>query len=465
LCLFAALAASPVSVLSQSDSISLHFTLTGWADDTWLLLEDRDAVGDGRLSAAGILQRFHEKIDSEYHLDIISNVFSPVEEFAWYNQFNGLRWRGGSINRRDLIDQTDVRVAVGIGGSWRARVLVDNKNTPILARSSLRLALEKGWRSGIFAFAEGSFHEIKPSSDIAVGGGFRGKRLEASASFVVIDAFNGVVSQLLRESHSSPVTSLDHERQPLALRTTVAARGGTRVRGELHAAVLFPTTIRVADGTVPDSGFRQEERFGYVGVLGEWSLARDYTVGAFATYVRAAVDRRPLPLGLASDDFRLVQRTTEFGGILLARPFNRWLFQNRIVHSRRPELRTPRSDSVTLVDWEDRAWSGQAEVTYMAPRGFIAGTAFEWDLREVVRGNPDSTELTADVEGRLVGIGQVPSAEFLGRDHTRVRFEIGWIFLPGRKFTLGFRIDVDGDKYAGDNSPFDGAHGRFEFTW
>ncbi len=442
----------------------LRFTLEDWANETWLLLEDRDAVGDGRLSRLGILQRFDDKIDAEYELDLVSSAFSLIDDYWWRTQDNGIRYLGGSINRRELYQRTDVKIAVPAADDWQIRVRLNNKNSPTVNRSLVRAEVRKTWPSGVFGFAQGSLHEIKPSSDISIGAGVTVPSVHAKAMVVVLDAFNGVTEQLLRDSRFGPTTSIEYERHPIAFRVSADVQAGDRLRAEVHGAILLTARVRASARAQPDSGFTQTEGFRLLGALAEWSVKRHLTVGAFATHVRASLNRSALPLGLAQDDFRLIEQTTRFGGVVLARPTDRWVVQTWTARSFRPEQRSYASTGGSDVDWEDRAWSGQASARYTSSR-FLSTVAIDWDLRHVLRGNPNLSELMPDEQGRFVGIGQVPSFEYLGRNQTRVRYEIGWQFDPGRRITLGFKIDLDADNYRGPNSRFDGAHARFELTW
>ncbi len=442
----------------------LRFTLEDWADETWLLLEDRDAVGDGRLSRLGILQRFDDKIDAEYQLDLVSAGFSPVDEYWWRTQDNGIRYLGSSINRRELFQRTDVKIAVPAADDWQIRVRLNNKNSPTVQRSLVRAEVRKTWPSGIYGFAQGSLHDIKPSSDISIGAGVAMPSIHAKATVAVLDAFNGVTEQLLRESRFGPTTSVEYEKHPIAFRVSADVQAGDQLRAEVHGAILLSARVRASARAQPDSGFTQTEGFRLLGALAEWSVSRRLTVGTFATHVRASLNRSALPLGIAQDDFRLIEQTTRIGGVVLAHPTDRWVIQTWTARSFRPEHRRYTTNGGSDVDWEDRAWSGKTSARYTSNR-FLTTVAIDWDLREVVHGNATLTDLRPDEEGRFVGIGQVPSFEFLGRNHTRARYEIGWQFDPGRRITLGFKIDLDADNYRGSHSRFDGAHGRFELTW
>jgi len=434
-------------VHAQSDSASLHATLRGWAEETWVLLEDRDAAVGGRFSDAGMLQRFHPGIDAEYELDVISSRFGLSDEYAWQRRASGARHWAGSVNQRDLVAGTDFKVVTPLGGRWVAQATFNKEDSPSLARNLLRVRFTREWSGGAFAFLETSLHSIKPDNDVTVGAGWRGSAAEASVALTVLDAFSDFIHQKLEVWPGFADTALDYERQPLAMRASFETSLATRVRLEGYGAVLLPSRVRAYLQLAPDSGFRQEDRFAFLAGLIEWSASPHLRTGLFATYVRAATDRRPLELSRDLDDYRLVERSAQAGGFAVARLSRYWFVESWLARRWRPERRVYRSGAAADVDYEDRAWSGQSVVMYRATRGFTSHLAFEIDIRDVVSGD-----------------GHVPRQESLGRHNTRVRFDVGWSFKGGTSLLLGYRIDLDGDDYT-DHGRFDGAHGRLVIHW
>ncbi|MFQ6047597.1 MAG: hypothetical protein ACE5PT_14760, partial [Gemmatimonadales bacterium] len=404
------LAGVPGAARAQVDTSGLHATLGGWAESTWLLLLDRGAADGGRLNDRGMLQRFHPDIDKEYELDLISSRFGLSEEYVWHRADNGARYWGGSINHKDLVAGGNFKARVPLGRGWATHVRLDRDELPAIDRSLVRIGFRKDWLRGPFLFFEGTLLKIKPEMDLTVGGGVRGEEGEVWLSATMLEAFSDIIYQGLVVWHGFADTALDYEEQPFALRGSAEWRPARGVRVELNAAVLTPTRVRAYRQVAPDTGFRQDERFGFASGLFEWAPLPRLRVGGFATWVRAVTDRTPLPQSGPADDFRLVERTTRAGAFLLLSPGTRWRGEAWLARSTRPETRDYRQGAPPDVDYEDRAWSGAALVGYEPPGGFRTHLAFEWDLRDVSKGE-----------------GQVPSMErTLGEHNTRVRLDLGW---------------------------------------
>jgi hypothetical protein len=441
-------ALGPATAAAQSDSASLHTTVLAWSYNTWLYVLDRGAVDGGRLNDLGWLQRFHPAIDDEYALDAISVLPSPSDQYVWQYAENGARYWGGSINHRALAAGFDARARLALGRGWHVRFRFDKEDRPGLARNLPRFGFEKQWSPGIFAFWEGTLLADKPDMDVTVGGGWRDRAGAASVSLTVLDAFSQAIYQGLEVDPFFAPTALDYERRPYALRATAYRQLGAHVRVEADVGAGLPSTLRAYDQVVPDSGFRQNERFGMAAGLVEWNTFRRLRAGLMATWVRTVMDRTPLALSRVEDDFRLEERTAQIGGFVLVQPWTRWRFESWLAREYRPQTKAFRNEAVADVDYEDRAWRGRMQLRYQTAIGFKAESAFEMDLRDVVRGD-----------------GQVPSAEAsVGRRNTRLRLELGWRF--GNRFWVeaGYRIDLDGDPGTGHGS-FDGAHGRASLFW
>lgn len=446
--LLALAVAAPHQAAAQMDTASLHATTLGWSDRTWLYVLDRGAVDGGRLSDLGWLQRFHPDIDDEHAVDEISVHFALTDEFGWRARDAGVRYWGGSINHRYLIDGLGFKTRVSLGRGWRVGFTFDLENQPSLRRALPRFTFEKRWAPGLFVFGEGTLVADKPEMDVTVGGGWRDRAGQVVASVTALDPFSQAIYQGLDVDRAFAPTALDYERRPYALRLTAHRQIGSVVRVELDVGAALPATLRAYDQLVPDSGFRQAERLGMAAGLVEWNAFRSVRAGALATWVRTVMDRTPLVLSRAEDDFRLEERTTQVGGFVLLQPWPRWRVESWLLREHRPQAKAFRNAAVEDVDYEDRAWRGRWQVRYLAPVGFKAESAFEMDLRDVVRGD-----------------GQVPSVEgSVGRRNTRLRLELGWRF--GRTFWVegGYRIDLDGDAGTGHGS-FDGAHGRAVLFW
>jgi hypothetical protein len=423
--------------------------MLGWSGRTWLYLLDREAVDGGRLNDQGMLMRFHSAIDDEYAVDDISVFPALGDEYAWLTAPDGARYWAGSINHRDLIAGLDVKAAVPLGRGWRAQFAFEKEDRPGLTRNTPRIGFEKRWSPGAFAFAEGTLSPLKPDMDVTVGGGWGDEAGALQASFTLLDAFADVIYQGLVVYPGIADTATDYERRPYALRGTAHRQIGRHLRVELDVGGSPASTVRAYRQVAPDSGFRQDEMFGMAAGLVEWTTLGWLRVGATGTLVRAVLDRSPLPQGRPEDDFRLLERTTQLGGYVLAQPSPRWRIESWLLREHRPQTKAFRDGALDDVDYEDRAWRSQTFVRWLARFGLKAEVALEMDLRDVIRGE----------------VLEVPSVEGdLARHNTRLRLELGWRF--GNRFWLdgGYRMDLDGDTGT-DHGSFDGAHGRFVMFW
>src|SRR5882724_11851599 len=80
---------SATAARAQGDTVGLHTTLAGWADDALLAILDRDAARGGRLSERGILQRFWSDIDPDYQINLMRMRFDLVDDDEWYRHTSG----------------------------------------------------------------------------------------------------------------------------------------------------------------------------------------------------------------------------------------------------------------------------------------------------------------------------------------------------------------------------------------
>ena len=438
--------AVPEILGAQADTATLHATLKGWEEATWLQLLDRGGAVGGRLSRNGMLQRFQPLIDDEYYIDLISGPFGLTEEHVWYRQPNGARYWGASVNHLELATAFEIKAHIPLSGAWTATVQFNKAHTYEVRRDLVRLEFDHAWKSGAFAGLHGTLEAIKPDMDLEARAGYRspGGR-EVGAALGVLDAFSDVIYQVLVVWEAYADTALDYQRQPFTVRAWGEWPLGNRLRLEAHGGLMTPTTVRAYRQAAPDSGFRQHERYGFAAGMLEWSPLARLRAGGFVTYVRAQTDRTPLPLSPAEDDYVLTESTARFGGFALAQLAERWRFEGWLARTARPERRDMRQLDSLDVDFEDRMLTGEARLTYGARRGFRGDASFEFVNRDVVR-----------------GAGQVVTPEL--KNHSRLRLEVGWSFGERAAFRAGYRIDVDGDPGTGKGH-FDGAEGRFVVTW
>jgi hypothetical protein len=436
----------PAPSYAQRDSLGLHTTLNRWADEAWFTIIDRDASIGGRLSDQGILQRFQPRIGPDYEGAKIRYRFDALDDYYWYRRTNGARFAGGSVTTRDMAIDAEFKQSVPLGSRWSADVHFNKENLPDVVRNLVRLGFTRTEPNGAFAFIEGALTPVKPSADIEVGAGWRRGYTRAAISVAVLDAFNDLIYQSLHVYKAFADTALDYERHPIMLHANLDLPLASHFRFEGHGGLLGPSVVKAYVQEVPDSGFRQDEDYGFAGALVEWIASPRVTAGAFGTYVNAVTDRQPLPYGRPLDDFQLTERTTKAGAQLLARLAPRWLFQSWAGRMWRTEQRVYRTSAAPDVDYKDVSWSGQAELKYGARDGLMLSTALDVDDRQVVRGD-----------------GEVPSFGTLTRNNNRLRFDFGWRFPTRSEFTLGLAFDLDPGHYT--RGWFGGAHGRWVLCW
>lgn len=447
LALLLALPAVAAPARAQGDTLGLHTTLWGWADDALLSILDRDAARGGRLSDRGILQRFWPDIDPDYQINLMRMRFDLVDDYEWYRHTSGARYWSGSINTRDEAIGAEFKARAPLGGRWAADVDFEHQNLLELTRSLVQLAVRRTARSGAYAFLAGAFAFHKPSSDVGLGAGWQRGNARVEIALTALDAFSNLIYRDLKVQNTPADTALDYVRQPYLLRGNVDLPLGRAWRVEGHAGVMRPARLRAYAQAAPDSGFVQDERYGFAGGLVEWLPSTRVTGGGFATVIRAVTDRAPLPNGGAVNDYHLTERTVQLGASLLVRPAPRWLLEGWLARVWRPERRVYPGGAAPDVNYEDVAWSGQAVVFYRPSRGFSGSLALDLDRRDVLRGN-----------------GEVPSLEgSQARHNNEIRCDFGWRFPNRSLFDLGLAFDLDPGIWP--RGWFGGAHGRFVLYW
>jgi len=248
----------PAAGRAQSDSLTPHFTLNGWAQDAWLTILDRDApTYGGRLSSKGILQRFDSLVDADYETTKIRFQFDDLDDYLWFRRANGARFTGGSVATQSLAIESEFKQSVPLGGRWAAQVHFNKQNLPELVRGLVRLGFTRAEPTGVFEFIEGTLTPLKPSMDIEIGAGWRDGDMRVALSLAVLDAFNDFIYQDLKTVGEIPDSALDYERQPVILHANLDIPLSARFRFEGHGGYLLPSVVRAYVQAVPDSGFRQ----------------------------------------------------------------------------------------------------------------------------------------------------------------------------------------------------------------
>lgn len=424
----------------QDTTLVARGTLRGWDEQVRLAVFDRGGSFNGRLSDRGMLQRFNERMDSEYDLDVISSTFALTEQYAWYQRTNGARFWAGSIDEVRLIQHGDFKASVPLGATWAADVLFNYQETLTADRALPWLGFRHTRSNGTQVFLRGTLHAFKPDTDLELGVVLtpRGGRL--TLALAALDVFSDFNFQTLSPDSAVVDTSLDYTKHPFTLRAGLDLPLGRQFRTEAYALYLTPTEV-VAETNAPGGGFTQGERYAYAGGLIEWGPSSSTAVGLLATWVRATTERAALPQGQPTDDFDLTEETSRIGIYAMHRLMRRIGLEAWIARVWRLEDRvTPDPTVAPSSSYSDRTWAGRNSFVYRADRGFRGELGLDFTLR--------------DTSGRT----PVPTITPLDRDNVRMRFDLGWHFGSRAFFLVGANLDLD----AGG---FDGAHGRFMLNW
>src|SRR6267142_4632567 len=281
LALLLVLPAAATAARAQSDTVGLHTTLAGWADDALLAILDRDAARGGRLSERGILQRFWSDIDPDYQINLMRMRFDLVDDDEWYRHTSGGRYWGGSINTRDEAIGAEFKARTSLGGRWAADVNLRHQSLLELTRSLVRLRVRRTARSGAYTALDGAFSFHKPSSDVGLAAGWQRGNTQVEIALTALDAFNNVIYGGLKVQNTPADTAIDYRRQPFLLHGHADLPLGRRWRVAGYAGVMRPATLRAYVQAAPDSGFLQDERYGFAGAVAEWLPSHRLTVGAY----------------------------------------------------------------------------------------------------------------------------------------------------------------------------------------
>ncbi len=430
---------------AQVDStLAPHATLRGWEEQAWITILDRGGSFFGRTSDRGILQRFNERKDNEYPIDLISFAWGLTETYEWHGRDNGFRARAGSINHLQLIVDAEFKASVAFGESWGAGAHLTQQETLESQRSLIRLRLERKLRDGgARLFLVGTLNSEKPESDMEVGFSSSLGAGTFSVTLAALDLFSDLVYEGLEIAASIRDTALDYRSHPYTARVGLDLPLGNRLRLESYALALTPTRVKAESQSTPGVGFIQDERYAYAGGLLEWTPTRRTALGGFATWARARLGRERLSAGRAEDDFDLTEKTWQLGLYGIQQIRDRFTVEGWLARAWRTEDRIrPDTTVAPNTDYEDRSWSGRAGLIYRSRGGLRAELGLDLFLPKV--------------RGDLV------PGERLNLDHTRLRLDWGWHFGGAALLVLGSNLDLDGDQ-RGPN--FDGGHGRFVFYW
>jgi hypothetical protein len=443
------LVASKAEVAFGQDGVfsSRHATLRGWEERARLAIFDRGGSFFGHLSDQGILQRFNAEMDPEYPLDLISSTPSLGEVYEWYRRDNGVRFWAGSINHLRLVQNGDLTATVPLGGSWATNVRFTHDETLQTNRNLLRLEFRRELSEGrATTFLTGTLKTKKPETDLELGITWRLPGGDVTVALAALDVFSDFVYQSLEVDPSVADTTLDYTALPFTARLSLDLDLGHRLRIEAHGLVLTPTSVVAESQSSPGDGFAQDERYAYAGGLLEWAPTPRVAFGGFATWVRARLDRSPLPGSSESDEdwIRLTEETRQLGVYGIHPLGERFTAEGWLARIWRTEDRVFLTPPTwwTVIDYEDRTWAGRLNLTYRARSGFRTDLGFDFVARDIV------------------GTDSLPGA--YEADNSRLRLDLGWTFHARALLIAGGAFDLDA---GGGSSRFDGAHGRFVLYW
>ena len=436
------LAPGPLAMAQQDTAMIARGTLHGWEEQVRLAVFDRGGSFNGRLSNHGILQRFNERMDSEYDLDVISSAFALPEQYAWYQRSNGARFWAGSIDDVRLIQHGDFKVSVPLGATWAADVAFNYQETLTASRALPWLGFRHTLSAnGAQAFIRGSLKAFKPETDIELGVVLTPGSGRLTLAVAALDVFSDFTFQTLEPDSSVVDTSLDYTKHPFTIRGGLDLPLGRRFRTEAYALYLTPTEVIAESQRGPDEGFTQGERYAYAGGLLEWAPSRTTALGLLVTWVHTKLERSALPLGQPADDFELTEETSRVGLYAMLQLMRRLGLEAWIARVWRSEDRMRPDPTVApSTSYSDRTWAGRNSFIYRADSGFRGELGLDFTLRETSGPTP------------------VPTLTPLDRDNARLRFDLGWHFGSKAFFLVGANLDLDEGR-------FDGAHGRFMLNW
>jgi hypothetical protein len=431
---------------AQNDTDLFHTTLRGWAEDTWLLIAHRTGSLDGRFSERGILQRFNRDVDNENQLDYLTFRFPMAEQYRWWKSDNGFRWTGSSVTRRDLITRGEFRGRWDVNDDWDLGARIDLETNYSFDRALVRLNGSRRLSQSLRIGTQLSLDPTKPDSDLEFGLTVgRNTKRNVIISVAMLDWLNDVIYIKLKAYEQSQIdTTINYDSHPFALRTNADYAFSQHFRAEFYGAIMTPTSLRAYERADTSAGFRQDERFGYVGSNLEWSPSWRQRIGAFGTYVAARTKREALSAAEGIAEYDLTERTAQLGAYLMRQFSTTWHLEAWIAREWRTERRIGKTEDDSDVDYLDEGWIGQVLlVRRPTVSGFQLDVGVAGDTRTVVRDD-----------------GRDPlDSPSLDRHNYRGRIDLGWRFTPKLSAWLGAGFDLDGDGHWG------GGRARLSFYW
>ncbi len=443
---FAALVCTTAVTQAQNQASGhLHATLRGWEDGARITIFDRNGNIYGRLSDRGILQRWNILEDEEYPLDIISFGFTHLEDYEWYTKRTGARWGGGSINYVNLVQTAEIAGTIPLAPTWDFDVIYNQEWTLQAQRSLTRVNFSKSMAAGnMTGFLTGWLKPHKEEMDLELGLTFTPGRSTVTVAAGALDLFSDFIYQVLGVDEKYASETLNTIKQPFTFRLAADIPFGRQFRSEVFGLIMSPADVILTQLADIPGNFRQNEHYGYSGILVEWTPSRNTAVGVLATNVEAGMNRCSLDQLPPIDTFNLTETTGRVGMYGMQRFSGAFLLDVQIARIRRIERRfCPGLPEAPQIDYEDRTWMGRGSVTYRASNGFRGELGLEFDTRDLIR--------DAALHGK--------HNDYF---HSRLRFDVGWYVGDRAMFVFGANADLDPDTATGW---FDGGHARFQVFW
>jgi len=410
-------------------------TLSVWANDVWLDLLDREGTMRGPLAEEGIFQRFHERMDAEYALDVRTGLFSAAEDARWAVSGDGIRAATSSISHPHVLNHLEWRQRFSVSGSLGLLADYRRDHSFTDRRDHTRLGLSWTDEGRWTVWSRIGVHFFKPAADLEVGA-TRTWPLDAGNSWLLevriaaLDVFSDLVFVRLGVDPLDVEAQLDHAGLPLAARAFLERRA-RRWRLELHGGGSTVVQSRVSFPSGAKAPFDLTERVGFAGALLEVTPAKGLSVAGYGRVARA-LTRHDYPWWSAPS-LRIVERTEAAGAHLRQRLAPDLALEAELHGVWRPEARLLGPGSVrhrdrelygalALVRRSDSGWTGQlryawldrqagvllpdvggfnhrlvTEAGYRTAAGFEVSGGFRWDLDELGGHTFDGAQLRLSV--------------------------------------------------------------------
>jgi hypothetical protein len=430
------------------------WTLHSWSDALWLRTLDRDGAIGGRVGDPAPLRRYQPTIGRNYPTDLIHARGSATEDAAWHAGGNGLRYRTGSVDRRDLWWDATVRHG-GTQGAWTGQVQVDIEQGPEARRTLPQLRAGRQLTPRVHAELLATLPRHKPDLDMGVALTWRPAAHTAlRVETVALDPWTNYHYAARRGAFTgaSVLGAADtavrlRGAQPWATRLFAQVTPHRTLHIDLHAAQVAQTQLALVSADDPTQPFTDRSDGHFAGVVVGWQLHPRLRVGALGTTLRFDASRRSDAASLGTDPLRVRESQSALGLLAALHTEGPWSAEAVLLRETRGEVRSGAVVSDAL-DHRDQAWSGRATVTRRGSgRSAISGV-LSTDLREV-----------------RARTGAVPARTPLDVRRLRVALEPAWRLGHATTLVTAVRYDADLDGLRPRWRDLAGFHARITTFW